>query len=332
MISLKEYIIHFLEYLEIERGRAHTTIKGYDFYLHRFISWLDLHDVKKPHEITQEHVRQYRLWLNRLTDRFGESLKKNTQNYHLIAVRAFLKYLAKRDVTVIAPEKIELAKMPQRQVDFLEGSDLERLLDSPLQKKVKSSDKETQENDTSEKKEGHSIIALRDKALLEVLFSTGLRVSEVASLKIDSINLDKEEFTVRGKGSKLRLVFLSEQSRYWLKKYLARRRDMNPSLFISHDRAADKRVSEDLYGLTPRSIQRIIEGYTRQAGITKRVTPHTMRHSYATDLLLNGADIRSVQSLLGHESITTTQVYTHITNQQLRQVHKKFHNKNKKSE
>lgn len=315
------YIRQFLEYLEIERGRAANTLRNYDFYLHRFAKWLELQKVSKVENVTQEHIRQYRLWLNRIVDRFGEELKKNTQNYHLIALRAFLKYLAKIDVPVIAAEKIELAKMPQRQVDFLDGNDLERLLEAPLKKKVRPGKKV----DVSKE---FSLIQLRDKAILELLYCTGLRVSEAARLEKEHINLKKDEFTIRGKGSKLRIVFLSEQSKYWLKQYLTKRIDMNPFLFVSHDKAALKRDANiDHTGLTPRSIQRILEKYSRQAGITKHVTPHTLRHSYATDLLINGADIRSVQAMLGHESITTTQVYTHITNQQLRKVHKRFHNK-----
>lgn len=321
--KVTDYIRQFLEYLEIERGRAPNTLRNYDFYLHRFAKWLELQKINKIEKVTQEHIRKYRLWLNRITDRFGEDLKKNTQNYHLIALRAFLKYLAKMDVKVIASEKIELAKMPQRQVEFLEGADLDRLLEAPLQKKVRPGMKK----DVSKE---FSVIQLRDKAILELLYCTGLRVSEAAKLEKEHINLKKDEFTIRGKGSKLRIVFLSEQAKYWLKQYLNKRKDMNPFLFVSHDKAANKRdANVDHTGLTPRSIQRILEKYTRQAGITKRVTPHTLRHSYATDLLINGADIRSVQSMLGHESITTTQVYTHITNAQLRKVHKKFHNKGK---
>lgn len=330
--NFSNYITQFLEYLEIEKGRSYNTVRNYDFYLNRFAQWLSENGVKNPSKINQDDVRKYRLWLNRLTDRFGEPLKKNTQNYHLIAVRAFLKYLAKMDVQVLSPEKIELAKMPQRQVDFLEGSDLDRLLEAPLQTPTKPGVFKRRKID--EKKDltnEYTLIQLRDKAILELLFCTGLRVSEAAGLKIDSINLNKDEFTVRGKGKKLRIVFLSEQARYWLKQYLKKRTDMNTYLFISHDRAASKRDDNtDNVGLTPRSIQRTLEKYTRQAGITKKVTPHTLRHSYATDLLLNGADIRSVQAMLGHESITTTQVYTHITNQQLRKIHKQFHNKGKK--
>jgi site-specific recombinase XerD len=318
------YIRQFLEYLEIEKGRAHNTIRNYDFYLHRFAEWSQTKGVKKPQAITAEHMRKYRLWLNRIVDRFGEPLKKNTQNYHLIAVRAFLKFLSKRDIAVMAPEKIELAKVPQRQVEFLDGTDLAALLEAPLgQKRPRPGQKPKQQEPNQ-----FTLIQLRDKSILELLFSTGLRVSECARLKIENINLKKDEFTVRGKGSKLRLVFLSESAKYWIGEYLKKRHDMNPYLFVSHDRAAAKRDDNtDDVGLTPRSIQRILEKYTRQAGITKKVTPHTLRHSYATDLLINGADIRSVQAMLGHESILTTQVYTHVTDQQLRKVHKNFHNK-----
>ncbi len=303
---MKKLIQEFLEYLEIERGRSINTVQNYDFYLRRFVSWAK---IKSPSQVELELIRRYRLWLNRETDHQGRPLKKSTQNYHLIALRSFLKYLAKRDIDSLAPEKIELAKMPERQVDFLEGSDLERLLEAPLK--------------TDEKK----IIQLRDKAILEMLFSTGLRVSEIAKLKRDQINLQKDEFTIRGKGDKLRVVFLSNQTKHWLKQYLDTRKDLADSLFVRHDRAKGKTEPENL---TPRSIQRLVKKYSKAAGITKHVTPHTMRHSFATDLLINGADIRSVQAMLGHSSITTTQIYTHITNQQLREVYKSFHQRKKR--
>ena len=225
-------------------------------------------------------------------------------------MRSFLKYLSKRDVKSMAPEKIELAKMPDRQVDFLENDDMSRLLEAPLQSKEAK------------------IIQLRDKAILELLFSTGTRVSELSKLEINQVNLNKDEFTVRGKGDKLRVVFLSNQARYYLKQYLDARKDLSPYLFIRHDRAKGKK--DEPNNLTPRSIQRLIQKYSKAAGITKKVTPHTMRHSFATDLLINGADIRSVQAMLGHSSITTTQIYTHITNQQLRDVYKAFHQRKKR--
>ncbi|MBI5405291.1 MAG: tyrosine-type recombinase/integrase, partial [Candidatus Kerfeldbacteria bacterium] len=224
----------------------------------------------------------------------------------------FLKFLAKNDVKSMPAEKIELAKTSERQVSFLEGTDLERFLNAPLQ--------------TKEAK----IIQHRDKAILELFFSTGLRVSELARLERDMLNLDKEDFTVRGKGGKLRIVFLSNQARHWIGLYLDQRRDDHPALFIRHDRAAKR--STEIEALTPRSIQRLVATYAKIAGVNKRITPHTLRHSYATDLLINGADIRSVQAMLGHASIQTTQIYTHVTNQQLKDVYKAFHGRRRKKE
>jgi site-specific recombinase XerD len=255
-------------------------------------------------------VKKYRLWLNQQTNQSGDELKSNTKNYHLVALRSWLKYLAKRDVPTMAPEKIELGKMPQRQVEFLDGADLQAFLEAP------------------EKSKQNKILQLRDKAILELLFSAGLRVSELVSLKRDSVNLKKDEFTVRGKGKKLRICFLSNAAKYAIKEYLDTRKDDADFLFVRHDRAS-KRSSESS-PLTPRSVQRMVEKYAKAAGITKKVTPHTLRHSFATDLLMNGADIRSVQSMLGHSSITTTQIYTHITNQQLRDIHKAFHDRKRK--
>jgi len=304
----------FLEYLEIEKGRSLKTVRNYGFYLVRFFAWLGKSS-PRPQDITQKKIKEFRLWLNRQTDLHGSTLKKSTQNYHLIALRSFLKYLAKQDIQTLAPEKIELAKTPEREVDFLEGSDLERILESPLKDGTKE------------------IIKLRDKAILEMLFATGLRVSELANLAREDVNLKKDEFTVTGKGDKTRIVFLSNQAKYWLKKYLDERRDVDPALFVGHDRAKkerSKKSDKDTSNLTPRSIERIIKHHAKAAGLTKKVTPHTLRHSFATDLLQNGADIRSVQSLLGHASITTTQIYTHITNRQLKEVHKAFHAKQRK--
>ena len=303
-------IKQFLEYLEVERGLSLITIRNYGFYLRRFAKFAAESGAASPGKITKELVHRYRLWLNRLDGDGEEGLKKNTQNYHLIALRGFLKYLVKNDIKSLEPEKVELAKQEQRQVDFLEGFDLARILEAPL------------------KIELPEIIRQRDKAILELFFSTGLRVSELCKLKIENVNLKKDEFTVRGKGAKLRVVFLSDDARRAITGYLQSRRDMNPCLFISHDKASGGR--EEQVGLTPRSVQRLVRKYARVAGITKEVTPHTLRHSYATDLLMNGADIRSVQAMLGHASITTTQVYTHITDQQLRDVHKAFHGRQRK--
>lgn len=327
MKSLSDYLIEFLEYLEIERNRSPKTIKNYDFYLRRFLIWFGKD--KTPEKITADDIRQYRLWLNRLVDAHEEPLKKNTQNYHLISLRSFLKYLAKRDIKTMAPEKIELMKMPDRTVSFLDSSDLARLLEAPL----KFSESLQTENEKEQKK--GLLIKCRDKAILEMLFATGLRVSELNKLKKEQINLKRDEFTVLGKGSKSRVVFLSEQAKYWLKKYLEIRQDMSSYMFVSHDKRTtnnktinqkNKKTDTD-QPLTPRSIERLVQKYAKVAGITKPVTPHTLRHSYATDLLQNGADIRSVQTMLGHSSITTTQIYTHITDKELMNTYKKFHNK-----
>lgn len=346
MASLSSYLLQFLEHLEIERNRSQKTLQNYDFYLKRFVEWWG---DKKPESLKAEDVRQYRLWLNRLVDVHGEPLKKNTQNYHLIALRSFLKYLAKRDVHTLAPEKIELMKMPDREVSFLDEYDVSRLLEAPLQEKKRKT--ELKEDDMSAEKKRSDILRkkYRDKALLELLFSTGLRVSELANLKKENVNLKRDEFTVMGKGRKSRVVFISEQARYWLKKYLDARADMNPYLFISHEskrkhkiiknkqetinkkQTGKVEIQDDEQPLTQRSIQRIVQKYAKMAGITKPVTPHTLRHSFATDLLQNGADIRSVQTMLGHSSITTTQIYTHITDKELKNIHKKFHGKNRSS-
>jgi site-specific recombinase XerD len=291
-----------MEYLEIEKGRSPMTIRNYDFYLRRFIEW-----AKDPNcdDISSDMIRQYRLYLNRREDGRGGTLKKTTQNYHLIALRSFLKYLARNDVETLASEKIELAKQGSRDVSFLDSSDLSRLLDAPSMA------------------DAPKIIQLRDRAILELFFSTGLRVSELAGLKIASVNLDRDEFTVRGKGDKTRVVFLSQQAKHAIDEYLKLREDECPYLFVRHDRA--KSGAEEIGAITPRSIERLVHRYSVMAGIPKHVTPHTLRHSFATDLLMNGADIRSVQAMLGHSSITTTQIYTHVTNQQLREVHKAFH-------
>ncbi len=302
--ELEKRITDFLEYLEVDRGRSPRTIANYDFYLRRFAKWAKQ---PKPSLITRELVHRYRLWLNRaLAGREEELIKKSTQNYHLVALRSFLKYLSRHDIKSLPAEQIELTKAPSRIVAFLETDELARILAVPS-------------------RESEGVIALRDKAILELLFSTGLRVSELAYLKIDGINLKRDEFSVRGKGDKARVVFLSDAAKEAIKVYLTTRRDTSLFLFISHDRA--KRGREESGPLSPRSIQRLVERYAKVAGITKRITPHTLRHTFATDLLMNGADIRSVQSMLGHASISTTQVYTHVTNQHLKEVHKKFHAK-----
>jgi len=305
--EIHSLIRDFCDYLEIERNRARRTRDNYTFYLSRFADWAVSEGLKRPGDITAEAIRRYRLWLNRFQDKHGEQLKRNTQNYHLIAMRSFLKYLAKRDIASLAAEKIELAKSPERHVEFLEPEEVKRLLEAPL------------------KSEALEIIRLRDRAILELLWSTGLRVSELCNLKLEDINFERREFSVRGKGGKYRVVFFSDEAKGWLKKYLNLRRDMTPTLFVGHDRAVSGR--DELKGLTVRSVQRIVDYAGRAAGITKRISPHTLRHSFATDLLMNGADLRSVQSLLGHASVTTTQIYTHITDAHLREIYQKYHGK-----
>lgn len=282
----------FLEYLEIEKGRSLKTVSNYERYLDRFLGFTQ---VKQPKDIDDEVVRKYRLWLNRQPGIVAE-LKKNTQNYHLIALRTFLKYLERRNLASLGAGRIELAKTPARELDLITSEDLQRLLAAPKGKEEKE---------------------LRDKAILELFFSTGLRVSELCSLDRDSVNLSKDEFSVRGKGEKVRLVFLSDQARAAIKEYLAKRKDMEEALFVN--------VRTDSNRLTPRSIERIIKHYAVKAGISKKVTPHTIRHSFATDLLQNGADIRSVQVMLGHSNIATTQIYTHVTDKHLRDIHKHYH-------
>ena len=310
--KLSPLIKDFLEYCEVDRGRSSKTVANYDFYLARFCEFVG--DVS-PAKITDKLVHEYRLHLNRLTDRDGEPLKKNTQNYHLIALRSFLKYLTRHDVESLAPEKIELAKVPERDISFLEAEEIERLLAAPFARLEKATPVQR-------------LTALRDKAALEMLFCTGLRVSELANLKREDVSLKRTEFTVRGKGSKKRVVFMSRAALDALKKYGEARHDMNPHIFVSHDRAQRAKTRKDdadSEPLTARSIQRIVERYARAAGIMKPVTPHTLRHSYATDLLRNGADLRAVQAMLGHSSITTTQIYTHVTDKNLREIHHKFH-------
>ncbi|MFA6161624.1 MAG: site-specific tyrosine recombinase/integron integrase [Patescibacteria group bacterium] len=317
-MKLSSHLINFLVYLEIEKGRSPMTIRNYDFYLTRFIEWGDDPDAE---DVDDDKILQYRLYLNRLEDPKRGLLKKNTQNYHLIALRSFLKFLAKRNIKSIAPEKIELARQSVHEPVFLEANDMERLLDAPL------------------RTDDGSILQARDKAILELFFSTGMRVSELANLKIDQINLDRDEFSVRGKGDKVRVVFISHHARHWLHEYLKLRKDESPNMFIRHDRARpSSRVSKageepkEVGPITPRSIERLVHRYAVMAGITKKVSPHSLRHSFATDLLMNGADLRSVQSMLGHSSITTTQIYTHVTNQQLREVHQAFHAKRREAE
>lgn len=297
----------FLEYMEIERGRALRTVENYDHYLTRFFTF---GKIQKPDEITDTLVREFRLWLNRQVtgnNRATEkTVSKKTQNYHLIALRTFLKFLARREIKSLSAERVELAKIPERSLDLMTDAELQRLLQSPKENTLKD---------------------LRDKAILELLFSTGLRVSELCSLSRD-IDLSVDEMSIRGKGSKVRVIFISDSAKEAIKKYLAERKDIDDALFVQLSKNGTNIYdSKKNLGLTRRSIERIVKYHSIKAGISKKVTPHTMRHSFATDLLSNGADIRSVQVMLGHSSITTTQIYTHVTDKHLREVHKKFHSK-----
>jgi len=304
MSKLSDMKRQFLEHIEIERGRSLKTVENYGRYLDRFLSFIKS---DTPKAITDNSVREYRLWLNRQSGNGGphETLKKKTQNYHLIALRSFLKYLRKREIDALSPERIELAKVSERSLDLIEGDELSRLLNAPS---------------------GDDIKSLRDKAILELFFSTGLRVSELCSLSRD-IDLNKDEFSIRGKGEKVRVVFLSQASKEALRAYLGKRVDVDDALFVQHSPSSK---SKENLRLTPRSIERIVRHYAAKAGISRKVTPHIIRHSFATDLLQNGADIRSVQVMLGHANIATTQIYTHVTDKQLRDIHKKFHSRQKK--
>ena len=301
--ELEQLKREFLEHLEIEKGSSLKTIENYDRYLTRFFVFGKL---KHPREINDTIVREFRLYLNRQSTgnnrATGETLKKKTQNYYLIGLRAFLKYLAKHKIESLPAERIELAKIPERSLDLITPLELNRLLDAP---------------------DGDDEKSLRDRAILQLLFSTGLRVSELCSLTRD-VNFRAGEFSIRGKGNKVRVVFVSDEAKDAVDKYLKKRKDMDDALFVKVDKEKSKKEKE---GLARRSIERIVKHYAIKAGISKKVTPHIIRHCFATDLLSNGADIRSVQMMLGHANIATTQVYTHITDKQLKDIHKKFHGK-----
>ncbi len=293
----------FLEYLEIEQNRSQKTIANYDHYLTRIIDFAGDIDVK---DITPELIRKWRLWLNRLGTNTSDELNPLTLNYHLIAFRSFLKFCAKRDIPAMDAAKIELARAKRKQVTFLEEDELESLFAQP---------------DTN------SLIGLRDRAILELLFASGLRISELVNLDRGHINLKRKEFMVRGKGQKDRLVFVSQEAADWLEKYLDRRTDNSKALFVRYSGSKEVDLSGNYYRLSARSIQRMISKYARLAGITKHVSPHTMRHSFGTDLLMNGADLRTVQVMLGHSNISTTQIYTHITDPHLKASYEKYHHK-----
>jgi|SRR3989338_5989276 len=293
----KALLNDYLNHLEVEKNRSRGTRENYGRYLEAFIYFAK---IKKPEDITLDAVREFRIYLNRLKNSRGETLQKSTQSYYIIALRNFLKYLAKRDIKTLSADKVELPNVPQRELAIISYDDLERLLTAPA---------------------GNSLRALRDRAILETLFSTGLRVSELC--KLDRfIDVGRGEITVRGKGGKLRIVFLSARTKQALKEYLSKRQDGEPALFVSLTKSKQPAV---IGRIISRAVQRLISYYGRKTGIADRVSPHMLRHQFATDLLLNGADLRSVQSLLGHASITTTQIYTHITNKELKEIHSAFH-------
>lgn len=306
-MTISEAINQFLEYLELEKNSSRLTIRNYRHYLNRFLRFSasqspPLSDVAS---IKPETVRGYRLFLARFSDNKGLTLKRITQNYHLIALRALLRFLVKRGIWAISPDAIELGKAESRSLKFLNCEQINRLLNMP---------------------EISTPGGLRDKVILEVLFSTGLRVSELVRLNRDTVNIDTKEFGVIGKGGRPRVVFLSETSCSWLERFLKERKDDLKPLFIRFaGKKADPAKSDEAYRLTARSVQRIVEKYVKKARLPIKITPHGLRHSFATDLLSGGADLRAIQEMLGHKNISTTQIYTHVTNPQLREIHNKFH-------
>lgn len=300
MTEIEKLLKEYLDYLEVEKNRSPKTRENYERYLREFISAQKLSSLR---DFTIPAVKEFRLQLARKRTASGEPLKKSTQSYYVIAIRNFLKYLAKQDYAVPSPEKIELPKLAERQIEIIEYAELERLLAAP---------------------QGADLKTLRDRAILEMLFSTGLRVSELCKLS-RYLNFKQGEISVRGKGDKLRVVFISDRARKAVDAYLAKRGDADEALFISLSKAKNPKV---LGRIIPRTVQRLIHYYGRKAGIVgKRLTPHGLRHLFATDLLINGADLRSVQELLGHSNVSTTQVYTHLTNKELKEIHKSFHGK-----
>ena len=303
LMSYDAAVSQFMEYLELEQNRSAKTIENYGHYLTRLSDFAG--DIKLT-DIDVELIRKWRLWLNRLGTNTSEELSQTTQNYHLIALRSFLRFCARRGLNALAADKIELARTKRPQVTFLNVEEIERLAAQP---------------DTASQN------GLRDRAIIELLFSSGLRVSELVGLDRDHINLKRREFMVRGKGQKDRPIFISAEAATWIERYLDKRQDNTKPLFIRYSGSKKVDLSGNFHRLTARSVQRLIARYARLAGITKHVSPHTLRHSFATDLLMNGGDLRSVQAMLGHSNIATTQIYTHVTDPHLKAVHEKFHRK-----
>lgn len=306
--GLRRLVDDFLEHLVVEKSLSVLTVRNYRHYLTRFLTWMEDNAIPlSPLKIDLDMVSRFRLYLANLKDRDGSPIKKATQTYHVIALRSFLRYLiTRRDLPVLNPDKIDLPKTESRVIEFLNAEQLARLLNSP-----QISDE----------------IGLRDKVILELFFSTGLRVSELTKLNRDQINLDTQEFSIKGKGNKVRLVFISDIAASWLKRYLSVRKDDYRPLFIRYSRDRSEIKQGEKMRLTPRSVERIVKKYSKKAGLPFDAHPHTLRHSFATDLLIQGADLRSVQEMLGHESIRTTQVYTHVTNKHLKEVYRKYHSR-----
>jgi site-specific recombinase XerD len=311
-ISFGHLLIRYLTYLEVERQVSQYTIRNYNHYLKRFVAWLDeTHQQQNPGVVTTDLISKYRQYLSRYQDDLGRTLSKVTQSYHVIALRSWFKWMIKQDIEVMPPEKIELPKGESRSLHFLNGDQIERLLNQPRV---------------------GTVPGLRDRAILELLFSTGLRVSELVRLNREVVNLDKKEFGVIGKGKKIRLVFLSDRAARWLERYEQTRRDHWEPLFIRYARGKAPITSDgEKMRLTARSVQRLVEKYRKAARLPVPITPHGLRHSFATDLLSHGAGLREVQEMLGHKNVSTTQIYTHVTNPQLRAVHQKFHSGNKEN-
>lgn len=310
-LKLDEQIKEYLEHLEVERNLSPLTIRDYTLYLNRFLDWATQHQIKKAQQLAADDIKKYRLYLARFTTETDDNLSVRTQSYYIIALRAFLKWLVKNDIKVFSPEKIDLPKVKPNQVKFVMPEQMTRLLQQP---------------DVS------TVMGTRDRAILEVLFSTGLRVSELVSLDRDQVNLRTQEFGVMGKGRRQRVVFLSDVATHWLDLYFSKRSDNFTPVFIRHARGVDPADDGEDMRLSSRSVQRIVEKYRKMAHIPVKITPHSIRHSFATDLLRNGAGLRDVQEMLGHKNIATTQIYTHVTRPELKKVHEKYHSRSRGSD